>query len=308
MNIVDSSREIHMFLHRTTALLLLFLLLTGFMLKPSLIPESDILSGGPPKDGIPALTFPKVEPGILGNTWLNDDDFILGIVVNGYARAYPVRILNWHEIVNDRIQKKTFVITYCPLCGSGMAFDTRDQFGVSGLLYQSDVLLYDKKTETLWSQLMMQAVAGPRMGETLKLMPLTHTTWKAWHKRHPDTTVLSRHTGYYRDYNRDPYGDYGKSRGIYFPVRNKDDRLHPKAWVIGLELDGDFRAWDISAIKQTGEVRETWNHHQLIVRNRKGIVEIVDASTGKRLNNVVLYWFAWVAFHPDTSLYTGKPS
>jgi len=297
-----------MLLYRAPALLLLFLFSTGFMLKPSLIPESDILSGGPPKDGIPALTFPKVEPGNLGSTWLNDDDFILGVVVNGHARAYPVRILNWHEIINDRIGKKRFVITYCPLCGSGMAFDTRDQFGVSGLLYQSDVLLYDKKTETLWSQLMMQAVTGPRMGETLKLMPLTHTTWKAWHKQHPDTTVLSRHTGYYRDYNRDPYGDYGKSRSIYFPVRNKDDRLHPKTWVIGLELDGDFRAWEISAIKQAGEVRETWNHHDLIIRNREGIVEIVDASTGNRLNSVVLYWFAWATFHPDTSLYTGKPS
>jgi len=280
----------------------------GFTLQPSLIPQSEILSGGPPKDGIPALTYPKVEPGNLGSTWLNDEDFVLGIVVEGHARAYPVRILNWHEIVNDRIGKKQFVITYCPLCGSGLAFDTRGQFGVSGLLYQSDVLLYDRKTETLRSQLMMQAVAGPRMGEPLKTFPLTHTTWLAWHKKHPQTTVLSRHTGYYRDYNRNPYGDYGKSRGVYFPVRNRDDRLHPKTWVIGLNMDGASRAWNISAIKQAGEIHETWNHHDLIIRNRKGIVEIVDASTGKPVNSVVLYWFAWATFHPDTSLYTGKSS
>jgi len=293
-----------MFSHRTLLLILLFL--SGFTLKPSLIPQGDILSGGPPKDGIPALTFPKVEPGALGDMWLNDEDRILGVVVNGHARAYPVRILNWHEIINDRIGKKDFVISYCPLCGSGLAFDTMDQFGVSGMLYQSDVLLYDKRTETLWSQLMMQAVAGPRMGEPLKTMPVTHTTWKAWHKRYPNTTVLSRHTGYYRDYNRNPYGGYGKSRGIFFPVRNHDDRLHPKAWVIGLELDGASRAWDISAIKQAGELHETWNHHDLIIRNREGIVEIVDKTSGKRLDGIILYWFAWATFHPDTTLYAGK--
>lgn len=280
--------------------------LTGFTLQPSLIPQSDILPGGPPKDGIPALTFPKVEPGALGNTWLKASDRILGVVVNGHARAYPVRILNWHEIVNDRIGKKRFVVTYCPLCGSGLAFDTRDQFGVSGLLYQSDVLLYDKKTETLWSQLMMQAVAGPRMGEPLKSMPLTHTTWRAWYKKHPQTTVLSRHTGYHRDYNRNPYAGYGQSRMLYFPVNNNDNRLHPKAWVIGLELDGASRAWDISAIRQAGEVRETWNHHQLIIRDREGIVEIVDKTSGRRLNGISLYWFAWATFHPDTTLYVGS--
>ena len=285
---------------------IIFLMLSGFTLTPSLIPPDEILSGGPSKDGIPALTFPKVEPGNLGNTWLNDDDFILGVVVSGHARAYPVRILNWHEIVNDRIGKKRFVISYCPLCGSGMAFDTEDQFGVSGMLYQSDVLLYDRKTETLWSQLMMRAVAGPRTGETLKSLPVIHTTWKTWIKKYPDTTVLSRHTGYYRDYNRNPYGSYGKSRSIYFPIRNYDNRLHPKTWVIGLELDGNSRAWEISAIKQTGEIHESWKHHQLIIRNRQGVVEIVDASTGKPFNGVVLYWFAWATFHPDTSLHTGK--
>lgn len=288
------------------SMLMIFLLLSGFTLMPSLIPQDDILSGGPPKDGIPALSFPKIESGRLADAWLNDTDRILGIVVNGHARAYPIRILNWHEIVNDRIGKQSFVITYCPLCGSGMAFDTRDQFGVSGLLYQSDVLLYDKKTETLWSQLMMQAVAGPRMGEILKLMQLTHTTWKAWYKQHPNTAVLSRHTGYNRDYSRDPYGDYGKSRAIYFPIRNRDERLHPKTWVIGLELDGASRAWKISTIRKVGEIQETWNHHKLLIRNRKGVVDIVDTLTGKPLKSVILYWFAWATFHPDTTLYTSS--
>jgi len=301
-------RRSHISWSRVIPLPVLMLMLTGFTLSPSLVPQGAILSGGPPKDGIPALTFPKVGPAGLGDTWLKGDDRVLGVEVDGRFRAYPVRILNWHEIVNDRIGNKQFVVNYCPLCGSGLVFDTRDQFGVSGLLYQSDVLLYDRKTESLWSQLMMQAITGPRMGEMLKTMPVTHTSWRAWRTRHPDTTVLSRHTGYYRDYSRNPYAGYEQSNSIYFPVRNRDERLHPKTWVIGLELEGASRAWVISAIKQAGEIHESWNHHDLIIRDREGIVEIVDASSGRRLNGIILYWFAWAAFHPDTSLYTGKAS
>ncbi len=284
-----------------------FFFLSGFTLSPSLVPENDILPGGPPKDGIPALTNPRVEPARLGNVWLHDDDRVLGVVVDSHPRAYPVRILNWHEIVNDHIGNRRFVVNYCPLCGSGLVFDTLDRFGVSGLLYQSDVLLYDKKTETLWSQLLLQAVAGPRMGERLKPLPVTHTTWGAWRNRHPNTTVLSRKTGYSRDYNRNPYAGYEQSRDLYFPVRHHDERLHPKTWIIGLKLDGAARAWPVSTIRKSGPVRETWNHHRLIVRNREGIVEIVDATSGKQLDGIILYWFAWAAFHPDTTLYTGTP-
>lgn len=125
-------------------------------MQPATIPTDQIISGGPPKDGIPALTYPKHEASNAASAWLKDDDLVLGITVNGEARAYPIRIMNWHEIVNDRIGSTSVVITYCPLCGSGVAFETHDRFGVSGLLYQSDVLLYDHKTESLWSQLMHQ--------------------------------------------------------------------------------------------------------------------------------------------------------
>ncbi len=184
-----------------------------------------------------------------------------------------------------------------------MAFDTRDRFGVSGLLYQSDVLLYDKKTESLWSQLMLEAIAGPRMGERLKPMPLIHTSWAAWRRLHPQTTVLSRKTGYARDYNRNPYAGYEQSRSLYFPVHYRDNRLHPKTWVIGIDLEGAARAWPLAAIRKAGEIRENWNHHRLLVRDRDGLIEILDAESGKKINTVVLYWFAWVAFHPGTSLY-----
>jgi len=151
-----------------SSLAFIWLLLSGFTLSPALIPAEQILSGGPPKDGIPALTYPKMETAEAADLWLKDHDTVLGIIIEGTARAYPIRIMNWHEIVNDRIGQHAFVLSYCPLCGSGMAFDTDDRFGVSGMLYQSDVLLYDKKSDSLWSQLMLQAVAGKRTGERLK--------------------------------------------------------------------------------------------------------------------------------------------
>jgi len=280
----------------------LWLLLGGFILSPSLIPADRILSGGPPKDGIPALTYPKTEPAEAATNWLNDHDLILGIVVDSKARAYPVRILNWHEIVNDRIGQHAFVISYCPLCGSGMAFDTDDRFGVSGMLYQSDVLLYDKKTESLWSQLMMQAIAGSRTGEKLILLPIEHSTWSDWKTAHPNTSVLSRHTGYQRDYSRNPYAGYEQASGTYFPVYNHDERLPPKAWVIGLSLRNQHIAWKLDDLKKSGSHQMTWNQHRLAISVHGESVQIRDADSGSILPVTRLYWFAWVAFHPDTEI------
>ena len=136
----------------------------GFNLDNSSIPIEQIRQGGPPKDGIPALTNPKFVS-VSEVDFLNDQDKIIGVSINGKHKAYPIKILNYHEIVNDYLGKSPIVITYCPLCGSGIVFSAIIDsqilhFGVSGLLYNSDVLMYDKETNSLWSQLMMQAVSG----------------------------------------------------------------------------------------------------------------------------------------------------
>jgi len=286
----------------TFSLTTLWLLLCGFTLSPTLIPAERILSGGPPKDGIPALTYPKIETAEIANHWLNDHDLVLGIVVDGKARAYPIRIMNWHEIVNDRIGQHAFVLSYCPLCGSGMAFDSNDLFGVSGMLYQSDVLLYDKNTESLWSQLMMQAVAGPRAGEKLPVMPVEHSSWSVWKTEHPNTTVLSRHTGYQRDYSHNPYAGYEDVSGTYFPVYNHDDRLPPKTWVLGLGIGNQHIAWTLDMLKKTGSYQLQWKQHRLAIRVHGEAVQIRDTESGKLLPVTRLYWFAWAAFHPDTEI------
>ncbi len=293
--------------YRLPLLFGMFIALSAFSFTPSLIPRNEILSGGPPKDGIPALTRPKIESASQASHWLQDSDDILGVVINHHARAYPLHILNWHEIVNDSLAGKAFVVTYCPLCGSGMAFDSSDTFGVSGLLYQSDVLLYDHKTETLWSQLMMRAVAGPRTGEKLTTMPVTHSTWRAWRNSHPGSTVLSRHTGYRRDYNRDPYAGYAQDPSLIFPVRYRDGRLHPKTWVIGVEINGVARAWNINDIRKLGEIHETWNDRKIVIRYQNEAVNIRNQTSGETLNSVVLYWFAWVTFHPQSTLFKPAP-
>jgi len=287
----------------TFGLTTLWLLLSGFTLSPSLIPVDQILSGGPPKDGIPALTNPHMETAEAADHWLEKHDLILGVVIQGKARAYPIRIMNWHEIVNDHIGGKPVVISYCPLCGSGMAFDTDDRFGVSGMLYQSDVLLYDKKSESLWSQLMMQAVAGSRTGEKLQLLPIEHSTWKTWKTKHPNTSVLSRHTGFRRDYSRNPYAGYESVSGTYFPVYHHDERLPSKAWVIGLSMGNHHLAWRLNDLKKTGSHQLKWQQHTLSITVHGEGIQIRDVESNKTLPVTRLYWFAWVAFHPDTELH-----
>jgi len=278
----------------------LWLGLSAFTLSPALIPRDQILAGGPPKDGIPALTDPKIEGIDAAKRWLKDDDLVIGIVIADQARAYPIRILNWHEIINDRIGKHAFVVSYCPLCGSGVVFDTADQFGVSGLLYQSDVLLYDHQSESLWSQLMMQAVTGARAGEKLIAMPVHHASWRAWKAAHPQSTVVSRDTGFRRDYSRNPYAGYADTSATFFPVYHHDSRFSAKEWVLGLSVGDKHKAWSVRSLIRQGSHREQWGELELIFNIHGDSIQVLDAASAQPLTATRLYWFAWSAFHPDT--------
>ena len=285
-------------------------MLNGFDLTDTLIPEHLIEAGGPPRDGIPAIDEPLfVEPSRAG---LSDTDRVLGLSFGAVARAYPVRILNWHEIVNDRIADQPVAVTYCPLCGSGMAFDARvggqiTRFGVSGLLYNSDVLLYDRRTGSLWSQIMARAVSGPMKGQVLTPVPLAHTSWAAWRARHPRTQVLSTETGYTRDYARDPYHGYDAVPRLLFDVQHRDDRLPVKAWVVGIVVGGRAKAypfdWLARNADRTGQWRESLGGQSVVIRYDRAArsAEVFDAG-GKTLPSVSAFWFAWFAFHPQTEV------
>ena len=279
----------------------------------ALIPAAKIHSGGPPRDGIPSIDQP-IFLAADGPHQLDPDDEVLGLKHNGVARAYPVAIMNYHEIVNDRFGDQPVVVTYCPLCGSGIAYQVPDgegdtTFGVSGLLYNSDVLLYDRQTDSLWSQMMSQAVSGPRKGERLTMLPLVHTSWAAWQAEHGSTQVLSRETGFSRDYERDPYAGYQDSYGVWFPVENRDPRYHPKERVLGLELNGRYKAYPMSELsKGRGELQDQFAGQSLRIRYNADAdsATLLDVD-GKTVPTVNSFWFAWYAFHPETEVFTLDP-
>jgi len=288
--------------------------LNGFYLDDALIPSTQIFSGGPEKNGIPSIDEPKFIS-VRDVDFMEDSDRVLGITIGGVSKAYPIKILNWHEIVNDSIDDTFYTITYCPLCGSGMAFDSEINkkvlsFGVSGLLYNSDVLLYDRESESLWSQLLSKAVTGKHKGTTLKALPVLHTTWTDWKRYHPSSQVLSKNTGYWRAYARDPYAGYEESERLYFPVFNAAPKqFHPKERVLGLAVNDVFKAYPFIELNKTNQSVFTdtvndqlfsihWDKQQQsgYLMNEKGeVVPIVQS-----------YWFAWYAFHPETDVFKSE--
>ena len=282
----------------------------GFDVSNSTVPVETIQRGGPPKDGIPAIDRPKFVA--AGNAGLAADDRVLGLVLDGVARAYPIRILNWHEVVNDRFGEQPVAVTYCPLCGTGAVFDARVRgvaasFGVSGLLYNSDVLLYDRATQSLWSQLLKVAVSGPLKGTRLQALPITHTSWADWHKRYPATQVLSDDTGFARDYGRDPYAGYDRVQRLMFDVAHRDERFELKEWVLGVELNGAVKAYPFSVLAktvgETGVLRDRLGGAPVQIRfdPEHRTAEALDRD-GRALPSTMAFWFAWVAFHPTTEV------
>jgi hypothetical protein len=284
----------------------------GFVLDGALIPTKEIRPGGPPRDGIPAILRPRFISASEAN-YLQPETRVLGHSNGTIAKAYPVPILNWHEVVNDSLVDQRLLVTYCPLCGTGMAFevDSNDLFGVSGLLYNSDVLLYDTATESLWSQIMGQAISGPRRGERLRQVTLRHTTWSQWQERHPDTVVLAPPSGSAADYQANPYVGYEKTRRLFFPVSSKSRAFHPKAQVLGLVIAEQAHAYALSELAAAGNlVEETIGatsfriHHDpasdsaWVEAKRTGSNELF-----KEVPSVMSYWFAWYAFHPKTAIF-----
>jgi len=308
---------------------------TKYLLNPK-----KILSGGPPKDGIPSIDNPKFETAEEADKWLKDDDLILGLNFNGAIKAYPHRILNWHEIVNDVAGGEKVLITYCPLCRTGIAFkpivnDQEIEFGTSGKLYNSELIMYDRLTDSYWPQSLGMAVVGPSTGKILDKVALDTVRWKDWKKVHPDTEVLSRTTGFIRDYNRNPYGGIQKSDRVSFPLSNEDSRLKPKVIVYGAEFDGIAKAYAEDDVKQEKLINDAVSGIPIVVvwDPDLNVVKIFERSfEGETLqfnidNNEIKdqngntwtvqemadkleivdtfghFWFAWAAFFPETDLY-----
>jgi hypothetical protein len=283
--------------------------LHGFDLSNLSIKRKEIKQGGPPRDGIPALFYPKFIPAAEAR-YLKNDDRVLGVEINGIAKAYPLRILDRHEVVNDRFSNQFVVVSYCPLCGSGMSFDAsldgRKTFGVSGLLYNSDVLLYDRETDSLWSQILEKSVSGPMVGKSLKSIVTLNTKWGSWKTSHPSTLVLSLETGHPSKYKERGYSGYNRQNGVMFPVKNRNKTYHTKARVLGLTINGQSKAYPFLELAFEGaDVQDNVGGQTITVRYN------VESETAQALNKsgslipaTELYWFAWYAFHPDTEIFS----
>ena len=275
-----------------------------------IVDPDKISSGGPPMDGIPSIDNPKFVTVPEADKWIQDNELVLGIIYKNVTRVYPLQILVWHEIVNDVIADDPILITYCPLCGSGIAYERRIdgeevEFGTSGKLYNSNLVMYDRKTNSYWTQIDGLAIVGELTGTELKPVSIDTVVWRDWKKAHPDSEVLSQNTGYSRPYGKDPYGNYYENSFVLFPVENEDDRIHPKTVVFGIEVNGVFKAYQEDDLKEIKTIEDVVNGVNIKVeRDDAGIVKITDLDTGNEIVKERDFWFAWYAFHPDTELYT----
>lgn len=216
----------------------------------------NVISGGPPKDGIPPIDRPRYVSAAEGDTFLRPGDIVFGLDYRGVVKAFPQLILVWHEIVNDEINGEKISITYCPLTGSTVAYTGKSRgdgrpltFGTSGKLVNSNLLMYDRQTDSTWPQVLGVAITGPNKGAALDGIPMPWTTWERWKRRYPDSLVLSRETGHLRAYGRDPYGSYTgggpnyyTSGGPYFPVMARSTQFPDKKVVVGIKADASVVA------------------------------------------------------------------
>ena len=299
--------------------IILFLLFTngafaksinGFEIKAPLIPLEEIKRGGPPRDGIPSIDHPLFISADKAKKIFPKTDRALIVKRNNEIKVYPISILNWHEIVNDEILGEPIVITFCPLCGTGMVFKRnfkgkKRSFGVSGLLYQSDVLLYDRETSSLWSQLLMKSISGEEKGHALSLYPSSHVELHPFLLKNPKAKVLSMDTGFkgLRDYYRSPYGKYSTNDRIYFPIKFPDSTFHKKNWTLGI-----FYRGKVVLVAQSSL---TPNKQKLILNIANKKISI-SYDKNKRtfhcpkisnLKCITGYWFALRTFYPKAKIH-----
>jgi hypothetical protein len=249
-----------------------------------LIDPDDLVSGGPPPDGIPPIDDPKFAPASEID-WLGDDEPVLSLTVGDETRAYPLQVMTWHEIVNDRVGGIPVTVTYCPLCNSGVAFERRVagrllDFGTSGLLHIDNLVMYDRQTESLWPQLTGQASVGTLTGTQLKAIPMGVVSWKQFRASNPDALVLTRETGFRRDYGRNPYTGYDDPDGdlLVDPPGGTDGRLPVKERVVGITVGSDSVAIRRALVAGAGVVPLMVGGRDVVVLHQPGQSSALDTG------------------------------
>lgn len=272
---------------------------------------SEVISGGPPRDGIPAIMDPVFLPAAQ-ETQLDDREPVMTFQPEtGPARAYPIRYLMWHEIVNDRIVGQPIAVTFCPLCNTGMVFDARlggqtHSFGVSGLLRHSDMIMYDHQTESWWQQATGDAIAGAMTGQRLIQLPAWMESWAAFRTAHPGGLVMDE-PDWRRAYGSNPYRSYDTTRPFLYAGEDPPHGIPPLERVVRV---GD-RAWPLTRLARAGTITEagvtlSWvagqasalDTGEIAAGRDVGNVRVRDAA-GRDVVHDIPFAFAFHAFHPD---------
>jgi len=283
----------------------------GFSLETIAVEADRIIVGGPPRDGIRSIDAPTFAAPELA-TWVKEETPVLGVALGGEARAYPVHVIDHHQVVNDQIGGVDVAVTYDPLAGSPRVYrrtvgERTLTFGVSGLIFNSNFLLYDRETESLWSQFDGRALAGPLVGQTLQELRVRQEDMAAWLQRHPETRVLERPESRAIDYRYSPYEAYWVSEEVPFPVAAEDRSYHPKELVLGVTVGDHQRAYLGSILTAAGgKIRDTFHGHEIRIGYSTELARYQwEAPAAVEVDEA--YWFAWKAFHPDTEVWQPRP-
>ena len=261
---------------------------------------SEILSGGPPKDGIPAIDNPNVESLAAGDEWLDDLEPVILFQHGSVARAYPLSILIWHEIVNDEVDGQLVSITFCPLCNASIAFDRNFDgqvldFGTTGRLRNSDLIMYDRQSETWWQQFTGEGIIGDYAGQQLRFLPSQVISWADFKARFPQGEVLARperNGRFLRNYGQNPYVGYDSSSRPFLFSGEPDPRLPATARVAGLTTKTTARAYPFSILADKGVIEDEFDGRPIVLFHKAGAVSALDTrqiNQGKDVGAVAVF-------------------
>ncbi len=262
------------------------------------VPYSEILSGGPPKDGIPSIDAPNFQSTQEADEWLEDREPVVFVQVGEEAKAYPIQILMWHEIVNDTVGGEPLIVSFCPLCNTAIAFKrtfdgTVLDFGTSGRLRYSNLIMYDRQTETWWQQATGDAIAGEHTGAQLEFYPASMISWADFNALHPDGKVLSRETGHPRDYGRNPYFGYDDINQSPFLFNGATpNQLPPMARVLTVDLNSEAVAYPYSVLSETNVINDVVGGEDVAIFWTKGTASALDTNNipeGREVGAAVAY-------------------
>lgn len=276
--------------------------------------KSNIVSGGPPPDGIPPIENPQYISIEEADKLLEAEDAVFLANFEGETYVFPQRIMVWHEIVNEEINGRKLSITYCPLTGSAIGYYGNisvgsTSFGTSGKLVNSNLIMYDRQTESYWSQILGLAISGPLAGEKLDRFQLTWTNWSLVKAQYKRANILSSKTGFNRDYSNDPYGSYRseqsenyyKNENLYFDVLSKDESLNRKDIVIAGEYNGQHFAVEKEFVAREKEIDFKIAENQLKAVYEPELDTVRISKDDEKLIVFDVMWFGWHAFYPEFS-------